>query len=802
MLFSDGRAVRKESKKGGTILKRRYLGLLLGLVAGSSMLVTNIFAATYNYGEALQKSIYFYECQQSGPLPDWNRAKQWRGDSCLNDQVTGGWFDAGDHVKFGLPMAYSAAMLGWGMYQYGDAFKAAGQDTYLNNNLKFVLDYFVKCDLGSSFVYQIGDGGTDHSWWGPAEMLEKKMTRPYYTTTASCVTAGTAAALAIGAKLYNNSTYLSHAKSLFALADATQSDSGYTAASGYYNSWSGFWDELIWAAAWLYVATNDETYLTKAESYVSNLGKEGQTDYIAYKWAHSWDDVHAGALLMLAKLTGKQKYHDFMQMHLNYWTTGFDGATIKYTPGGLAWCDTWGSLRYATTEAFLAFVYADSITDATLKTRYQKFAESQIKYALGDNPRNSSYVVGFGTNAPQHPHHRTAQGSYCDMMSVPANHRHVLYGALVGGPDSSDGYTDEVSNYTTNEVACDYNAAFTGCLAKMYSLYGGTPLSNFPSKETVADEFFVEAGVNSSGNTYSEAKILVNNQSGWPARTIKALSFNYYVDLSEVFAAGYTASDVTVSTNYTEFPVTFSKLTHYSGNIYYVKVKFTDGTNIWPGGQSQYAGEVQLRIAAPNGTGFWDSTNDYSAQGLGATSSVAKTKYITLYDGDSLIWGIEPVGPVVTPTPTRSTIPTATSTATATPTATLTPTATVKPTVTPTASATATPNASAITGKFGVSYTQYDWGSGATVSVTIKNNGTTALTSWELAFDFAGNQKITNLWCAKFTQSGASVTISNESFNGAIPVGGTVSFGFNISYSGANAKPDSFTVNGSTATTY
>src|SRR5512138_3636680 len=41
-------------------------------------------ASTYNYGEALQKSIWFYEAQVSGPKPAWNRVA-WRGDSALND---------------------------------------------------------------------------------------------------------------------------------------------------------------------------------------------------------------------------------------------------------------------------------------------------------------------------------------------------------------------------------------------------------------------------------------------------------------------------------------------------------------------------------------------------------------------------------------------------------------------------------------------------------------------------------------------------------------------------------------------
>lgn len=163
-------------------MKKLYLILLLCLVIGMGLVMTNSFAASYNYGEALQKAIYFYECQQSGQLPSWNRARQWRGDSCLADAVTGGWYDAGDHVKFGLPMAYSASMLGWAMYEYGAAISDAGQSNALENNLRFVLDYFVKCDRGDSLVYQIGDGSADHSWWGPVEVIEKKMTRPIVAT--------------------------------------------------------------------------------------------------------------------------------------------------------------------------------------------------------------------------------------------------------------------------------------------------------------------------------------------------------------------------------------------------------------------------------------------------------------------------------------------------------------------------------------------------------------------------------------------------------------------------------------------
>ncbi|MDO6804928.1 glycoside hydrolase family 9 protein, partial [Wenyingzhuangia sp. 1_MG-2023] len=94
--------------------------------------------ATPNYGEALQKSIYFYEAQQAGELPAWNRV-EWRGDSTPNDgadnsvNLTGGWFDAGDHVKFGLPMAASATMLAWGVIENPSAYTQSGQMVHIKN---------------------------------------------------------------------------------------------------------------------------------------------------------------------------------------------------------------------------------------------------------------------------------------------------------------------------------------------------------------------------------------------------------------------------------------------------------------------------------------------------------------------------------------------------------------------------------------------------------------------------------------------------------------------------------------------
>ncbi len=119
-------------------------------------------------------------------------------------------------------------------------------------------------------------------------------------------------------------------------------------------------------------------------------------------------------------------------------------------------------------------------------------------------------------------------------------------------------------------------------------------------------------------------------------------------------------------------------------------------------------------------------------------------------------------------------------------------------------SAAASSTAASSGGGYAVNYTvNNDWGAGATCTVTVKNNSATAVNGWSLVWTYAGNQTLTQIWNATYTASGETITVTNASFNNVISVnGGTQSFGFNLSYSGSNAKPASFTLNGTACTTY
>ena len=675
---------------------------LSGVVSADTESTGTSANSSYNYGEALQKSMFFYQVQQSGVLPDWNEVS-WRADSMTNDYVPGGWYDAGDHLKFTLTNAYSATMLGWGLLQYPDGVKDCGELTEYRNNLQFVLDYLVKCDLGDKIVYMIGDGSFDHVWWGAAEMymakyelMKGETERPYFTCNDSCIEAQMAAALCTGYLCFKDSDpdkaqeYLDHATACFERADKNRSIGDDPAERSYYEI-TTFYDDLFFAANWMYMATGEQKYLDLCKTdYIPNLGKESQSDEYKFTWGHCWDDTQQGGTLLYAINTGDATWKEQFRKHLEYWTTGYGGKQITHTPDGLAWLFQWGSLRHATTTAFLAYVAVDELfaDDAALSTKYTKFADDTMNYCFGDNSKNFSYVVGMGDEYPQAWHHRTSSGAWNDKWSNIGQtegedakpHAHILYGALVGGPDQQDGYSDKIGDYQYTEVAIDYNAGYTAALCAMVQKYGGTTDPDFPPTETPKwDEFLVKASINQSAGSYTELKVFAMNHSAWPARTVKNLSYNYYFDISELVDAGYSINDVSVRVGYDQHAsdkgaISISDPIQYSGNIYYVKLSFADGSVVMPTGQSEHRSECQFRISIPdNIQGVWDPTNDYSYQGLtqGGEDAMVETPYITMYDGDTLIWGVEPDGtkpdPTVTTTkPNVTTTTTTTTTTTAT----------------------------------------------------------------------------------------------------------------------------------------
>jgi endoglucanase len=105
-----------------------------------------------------------------------------------------------------------------------------------------------------------------------------------------------------------------------------------------------------------------------------------------------------------------------------------------------------------------------------------------------------------------------------------------------------------------------------------------------------------------------------------------------------------------------------------------------------------------------------------------------------------------------------------------------------------------TPSAGAQSGSCSAAYSvTSDWGSGFTAAITVTDSGTSAITGWTLTYAYTGNQALTQGWNGNWSQSGETVTVTNESYNGSLSAGGTTSLGANFSYSGTNTAPASVT---------
>ncbi|UJR38030.1 hypothetical protein I4U23_030712 [Adineta vaga] len=433
--------------------------------------VTPVVDGKYNYASVLHASLLFYEAQRAGKLPADNRIS-WRGDSMLMDKgengedLTGGYFDAGDYVKFGFPMAGFTTLLAWGAIDYEDAYIASGELNQMRQAIRWSTDYFIKAHVSEREFYgQVGDGNADHASWGRPE--DWTQARPAWKVTrtqpGSELVGETAAALAAASIVFRSadpaysSILLTHARQLYDFANENRgaySDSIANAAN-FYKSWSGYGDELAWAAAWLLRATGDHRYQIDVERHYMEFGlSKRPTEF-------GWDNKLAGVQVLMAKITQQSTYRQQVESFCNYIVR-----QAPRTPKGLVFIDQWGALRHAGNVAFVCLQAAEIGINTQ---EYVDFALQQINYILGDSGR--SYVIGFGYNSPQRPHHRSSscpsKPAVCDWNSYnsPSPNPQVLIGALVGGPDKNDNYDDNRNDYIKNEVATDYNAGFQSAVA-------------------------------------------------------------------------------------------------------------------------------------------------------------------------------------------------------------------------------------------------------------------------------------------------------------------------------------------------
>ncbi|XP_064951424.1 endoglucanase 23-like [Musa acuminata AAA Group] len=468
--------------------------------------VSLTLASSHDYHEALSKSILFFEGQRSGKLPPDQRAG-WRGDSALSDgseagvDLTGGYYDAGDNVKFGFPMAFTTTMLSWSVIEFGELMPA---DELRNAAvaIRWATDYLLKTISHPGLVFvQVGNPISDHNCWERPEDMDTA--RTVYNVSAdrpgSEVAGETAAALAAASMVFRDidpgysQTLLENAMRAFEFADTYKgaySDDPQLKAGvcPFYCDFDGYQDELLWGAAWLRRASQNDSFL----DYIQNNGKTlGADDNIN---EFGWDNKHAGLNVLVSKefMEGQalslESYKEFADSFMCTLIPESSSSHIQFTPGGLIYRPGGSNMQHVTSISFLLLTYAKYLSKSSQTANcgsiqvdpssLQLQAKKQVDYLLGDNPMNMSYMVGYGDRYPQRIHHRGSslpsvsshpQFIACkdgsDYYKSANPNPNPLVGAVVGGPGEDDVYEDDRADFRKSEPTTYINAPLVGVLA-------------------------------------------------------------------------------------------------------------------------------------------------------------------------------------------------------------------------------------------------------------------------------------------------------------------------------------------------
>ncbi|KAK4401488.1 Endoglucanase 24 [Sesamum angolense] len=459
----------------------------------------------------------FFEGQRSGYLPADQRLT-WRGNSGLGDgsmvsqDLTGGYYDAGDNVKFNFPMAFTTTMLAWSVVEFGECMPPAE----LRNALvaiRWATDYLLKTvsQPNRIFVQLLEPFLVTLTMWLEIRLMTITVGKGQriwtqlgvYTVDApnpaSDVAGETAAALAASSIAFRSSdpgyaeTLFRTATRVFEFADSYRG--AYSDNSNirdgvcpFYCDFDGYQDELLWGAAWLRRASQDNSYL----DYLQNNGKTlGADDNIN---EFGWDNKHAGLNVLVSKevlessMYSLQSYRASADSFMCTLIPESSSYHIEFTPGGLIYRPGGSNLQHATTISFLLLVYANYLEKSSQTVNcgevsispsmLRQIAQRQVNYILGENPKGMSYMVGYSNLYPQRIHHRGSslpstkdhpQVIGCKEGSIYFNssdpNPNVLVGAIVGGPGEDDEYEDDRADFRKSEPTTYINAPFVGVLA-------------------------------------------------------------------------------------------------------------------------------------------------------------------------------------------------------------------------------------------------------------------------------------------------------------------------------------------------
>lgn len=468
------------------------------------------------------------------------------GSSGTQD-VTGGWYDAGDHGKYVVNGGISL----WTMQnQYEIALKNRSEAAYsdgamsipensngypdLLDEARYEMEWMFKMMVkDGDFANMVYHKAHDIKWTAlalnPADDPEERIIKP--PTTAATLNMAACAAQAY--RLWKD------IDPAFAEQCLSNSKLAYEAAKKHPDMYAPLdesvgggpygdddaSDEFYWAACELYLATGDGVYksdLEGSEYYMKIDTKLSGGEDVDSSGSFNWGHTSALGSLSLAlntdKLDGsaKDKLKDQICAAADYYNElidkqgygqPYESGTVNYIIDRKGYI--WGSNSFIVNNCIImAYAYELSGEDD-----YLEGVVSGMDYILGRNPMDYSYVTGYGSHAVANPHHRWWS------FQVDANFPAAPNGVLVGGPNSgmqdpwvkgsgwkpgeiapAKCYMDNVEAWSVNECTVNWNTPLAWTAAYLADKNGGIVVTHGSFDEGANNTAATEAQNSAAGN--------------------------------------------------------------------------------------------------------------------------------------------------------------------------------------------------------------------------------------------------------------------------------------------------------------
>ena len=443
----------------------------------------------------------------------YKKGYDFTNDADGSTDLSGGWFDCGDHVKYGQTQFYSAYIVLKGFsewptgyddyYSYDYSGYHSAQDFSWEgakgtpngipdvlDEVKYACEFFIKCSPNATTFYsQVGDGNYDQKNWltsvakaalpnnqggqndGPRSIVKNP--------NDCAMPSFCAATLALFSKLYMKydsefaETCLQHAKYAYSYASAHKGSSAN--GGSFYPAHTNPYDAYICAAAELFWATGENSYKQEA---LNNKGKVND-----HNWEFGYNNCDDIAIYNLLKL-GDTSQLELLKKFINSYYKGHVNSEGVYQS-----TDSWGTLRYNGNVAFIMALYDTYMEENAVDNSIY----ANIDFIMGNNSGNLSYIVGFtprsgSYTSAQRPCHRNVylnDNPGGSNLTIPT--RNKQFGALCGSqgynPNTLKNASSDAQGIT--EVGIDLNAGLTGALAYIVSKIAPVDTSKFSVEETI-----------------------------------------------------------------------------------------------------------------------------------------------------------------------------------------------------------------------------------------------------------------------------------------------------------------------------